>query len=79
MEGGGSLRVENADEITSDVTEENVVRELGCDNQEIKIYKIKKKIWKKNLFFLLLHSPSTSFSFLLYVSSSSGGGDAGKS
>lgn len=35
----GSLQVENADEITSVVTEQDVVRDLGCDNQEIKIGK----------------------------------------
>lgn len=72
---GGVTSGRDTDGITSNMTEEDVVRELGCDNQEIKI-SLKKN---KTTLLLLLHSPSTLFSFLLYVSSSSGGGGGGKS
>lgn len=69
---GGVTSGRDTDGITSNMTEEDVVRELGCDNQEIKI-----SLKKKTTLLLLLHSPSTLFSFLLYVSSSSGGGGGG--
>lgn len=52
---------------SSDTTEDGVVRDLWCDNQELKIGKKRKKkkiqylmVLKKTLL-LLLHSPSTSF------------------
>lgn len=58
---------------SSDTTEDGVVRDLWCDNQELKIGKKRKKkkiqylmVLKKTLL-LLLHSPSTSF----FLSSSS--------
>lgn len=73
-------------QVADGVTEEDVVREPGCDNQEIKnkpkkIGKRKnreKKLDNRETLLLLLRS---SCSLLFYVSSSSGGGggDGGES
>lgn len=66
-------------QVADGVTEENVVREPGCDNQEIKNKNQKnlktqereKKLDNRETLLLLLHS---SCFLLFYVSSSSGGG-----
>lgn len=67
-------------QVADGVTEEDVVREPGCDNQEIKNKNQKnlktqeqgkKKLGNRETLLLLLHS---SCFLLFYVSSSSGGG-----